>query len=128
MIQPEKICLTPSRSISTSPHQSPSQSLDGISPGTTVAANIVGEDNSPRTSFGENSEEEPIAEPPYSTLIYESLKDAPERKKTLQEIYEWFKANTNKDRDPTSKGWQNSIRHNLSMNQVRFPASLLFLF
>lgn len=57
-------------------------------------------------------------------MIYESLKDAPERKRTLQEIYEWFKVNTHKDKDPTSKGWQNSIRHNLSMNAVCLPRFL----
>ncbi|KAJ5590509.1 hypothetical protein N7450_004481 [Penicillium hetheringtonii] len=98
-----------------SSHQSPSRSLHSISPTNTTVTNLVGRDSSPRTSI---SEEDPIAEPPYSALIYDSLKDAPERKRTLQEIYEWFKTNTHKDKDPTSKGWQNSIRHNLSMNAV----------
>lgn len=102
-----------------SPHRSPSQSVDSISPATN---NVVGDDSSPRTSFGENSEEEPITEPPYSALIYEALKDAPQRKLTLQDIYGWFQVHTNKDRAPNSKGWQNSIRHNLSMNAVCFPA------
>ncbi|KAJ5988758.1 hypothetical protein N7481_003968 [Penicillium waksmanii] len=96
-----------------SPHRSPSQSVDGISPATN---NVVGDDSSPRTSFGENSEEDPITEPPYSALIYDALKDAPQRKLTLKDVYGWFQRNTNKDRDPNSKGWQNSIRHNLSMN------------
>lgn len=104
-----------------SSHQSPSRSLHSISPTNTTVTNLVGRDSSPRTSI---SEEDPIAEPPYSALIYDSLKDAPERKRTLQEIYEWFKTNTHKDKDPTSKGWQNSIRHNLSMNAVCFPRFL----
>ncbi|RHZ68109.1 forkhead box transcription factor [Aspergillus thermomutatus] len=53
---------------------------------------------------------------PYSHLIAEALKTAPDRKRTLQEIYSWFEQNTSKGRDQRSKGWQNSIRHNLSMN------------
>jgi hypothetical protein len=58
---------------------------------------------------------------PYSHLIAEALKTAPDRKRTLQEIYSWFEQNTSKGRDQRSKGWQNSIRHNLSMNAVRGP-------
>ncbi|KAH3052712.1 hypothetical protein KXV27_003554 [Aspergillus fumigatus] len=53
---------------------------------------------------------------PYSHLIAEALKAAPDRKRTLQEIYSWFEQNTSKGRDQRSKGWQNSIQHNLSMN------------
>jgi hypothetical protein len=61
---------------------------------------------------------------PYSHLIAEALKTAPDRKRTLQEIYSWFEQNTSKGRDQRSKGWQNSIRHNLSMNAVRNPTDL----
>jgi hypothetical protein len=42
----------------------------------------------------------------------------PDHSMTLQEIYQWFRDNTNKARK-SFKGWQNSIRHNLSMNKVR---------
>ncbi|KAL6236577.1 hypothetical protein BDW75DRAFT_239091 [Aspergillus navahoensis] len=56
------------------------------------------------------------ADPPYSQLIYEALSAAPGKKLPLQGIYLWFEKNTAKGRDPSSKGWQNSIRHNLSMN------------
>lgn len=61
------------------------------------------------------------ADLPYSHLIAEALKTAPDRKRTLQEIYSWFEQNTSKGRDQRSKGWQNSIRHNLSMNAVCGP-------
>ena len=55
---------------------------------------------------------------PYAQLIYRALKSAPEHRMVLKEIYEWFEKNTDKANDGSSKGWQNSIRHNLSMNGV----------
>ncbi|CAI7581835.1 unnamed protein product [Penicillium glandicola] len=70
---------------------------------------------SPRSSTGDNREDRP-GHPPYSVLIYQALKDAPGNKLQLQSIYSWFEANTDKGGDPNAKGWQNSIRHNLSMN------------
>ncbi|KAL2803189.1 hypothetical protein BJX63DRAFT_437159 [Aspergillus granulosus] len=60
--------------------------------------------------------EDTNADPPYSQLIYEALLTAPGKKLPLQGIYHWFEKNTAKGRDRGSKGWQNSIRHNLSMN------------
>ncbi|KAL2819368.1 hypothetical protein BDW59DRAFT_122127 [Aspergillus cavernicola] len=60
--------------------------------------------------------EDTNADPPYSQLIYEALLTAPGKKLPLQGIYLWFEKNTAKGRDRSSKGWQNSIRHNLSMN------------
>lgn len=72
---------------------------------------------SPRSSTGDNKEER-SSHPPYSVLIYQALKEAPGHKLQLQSIYSWFEANTDKGGDPNAKGWQNSIRHNLSMNAV----------
>lgn len=57
-------------------------------------------------------------ETPYAQLIYQALLSRPRHAMRLQEIYQWFLENTNKGQDGT-KGWQNSIRHNLSMNGVR---------
>jgi hypothetical protein len=70
---------------------------------------------------------------PYARLILKAFMSRPDRRMTLQEIYQWFKENTDKANGP-GKGWQNSIRHNLSMNGVsepsrvfsRFPLSLFF--
>jgi hypothetical protein len=56
---------------------------------------------------------------PYAQLIYRALKDAPGYGMVLKDIYDWFEKNTDKAKNPSSKGWQNSIRHNLSMNGVR---------
>ncbi|PYH90053.1 hypothetical protein BO71DRAFT_422565 [Aspergillus ellipticus CBS 707.79] len=53
---------------------------------------------------------------PYSCLIEKALQQAPDNKLALQDIYGWFEKNTAKGKDRSSKGWQNSVRHNLSMN------------
>lgn len=60
---------------------------------------------------------------PYAQLIYRALLDAPHHTMILKDIYEWFRRNTDKAAAET-KGWQNSIRHNLSMNGVRIPSLL----
>jgi hypothetical protein len=57
-------------------------------------------------------------EQPYAQLIFRALKEAPHNTMILRDIYEWFKDNTDKASDKETKGWQNSIRHNLSMNGV----------
>ncbi|CAM1504416.1 Fc.00g020070.m01.CDS01 [Cosmosporella sp. VM-42] len=54
-------------------------------------------------------------EEPYAQLIYQAFMSRPDHSLTLQEIYQWFRDNTDKTKSGT-KGWQNSIRHNLSMN------------
>lgn len=54
---------------------------------------------------------------PYAQLIYKAFLSRPNRSMTLQEIYKWFRENTDKAKSE-GKGWQNSIRHNLSMNLV----------
>jgi hypothetical protein len=58
-------------------------------------------------------------EQPYAQLIYQALKNAPGRTMILRDIYDWFKNHTDKASASETKGWQNSIRHNLSMNGVR---------
>lgn len=52
---------------------------------------------------------------PYAKLIHRALMSTPNHSMVLQEIYQWFRENTTKGRQDT-KGWMNSIRHNLSMN------------
>lgn len=54
---------------------------------------------------------------PYAQLIYRAFMSRPDKSMTLQEIYQWFRENTDKSKSE-GKGWQNSIRHNLSMNGV----------
>ncbi|KAJ5523298.1 Winged helix-turn-helix transcription repressor DNA-binding [Penicillium frequentans] len=75
--------------------------------------------SSPRTSSRDSEEDQPAdppsTDPPYSQLIYQALRETKGHRLQLQDIYTWFEKNTNKGKDE-SKGWQNSIRHNLSMN------------
>lgn len=59
--------------------------------------------------------------PCYANLIYQALMEAPGHKLILRDIYAWIAQNTDKARDPSSKGWENSVRHNLSMNGVFIP-------
>lgn len=68
-------------------------------------------------SNGEAREDRPT-NTPYSGLIFKALDSAKGKKLSLQGIYKWFLENTDKGKDENHKGWQNSIRHNLSMNAV----------
>ncbi|KAI5927314.1 hypothetical protein F4810DRAFT_706684 [Camillea tinctor] len=63
----------------------------------------------------EDGEETHKVEEPYAQLIYRAFMSRDEHAMTLQEIYQWFRDNTDKAKSE-GKGWQNSIRHNLSMN------------
>ncbi|OJD40494.1 forkhead domain-containing protein [Diplodia corticola] len=53
---------------------------------------------------------------PYAKLIYRALMERPDHTMVLRDIYDWFKRYTDKPKESNTKGWQNSIRHNLSMN------------
>jgi hypothetical protein len=80
---------------------------------------------SPHNLKNEYGEEYPIdKEQPYAQLIYRALLEAPGKTMILRDIYNWFKENTDKAADKETKGWQNSIRHNLSMNGVCEPISI----
>ena len=72
------------------------------------------------TNVQEVSEEkEGPYDKPYAQLIYAALMQAPGHRMLLRDIYDWFILNSRKPHESGTNGWQNSIRHNLSMNQVR---------
>ena len=60
-----------------------------------------------------------IRHQPYSKQLVQALLSHPRRAMTVQQIYKWFEENTDRHE---SSGWQNSIRHNLSLNKVRPPS------
>jgi hypothetical protein len=72
---------------------------------------VLGSRSSAEPSGGKSDE-------PYAQLIYKAFMSRHDKSMTLQEIYQWFRENTDKTKSE-GKGWQNSIRHNLSMNGVR---------
>ncbi|KAL9006852.1 MAG: hypothetical protein Q9188_000383 [Gyalolechia gomerana] len=74
----------------------------------------------PMDESEESDEDGSVNCEPYAQLIFRALKGAPGYRMVLKDIYRWFEKNTDKARK-SSKGWQNSIRHNLSMNGVRIP-------
>ena len=88
--------------------------------GLDLTLGVDDEDRTPDPRFDETDGEVAAGSEPYAQLIYRALKSVPSHSMVLKDIYEWFEKNTDKPQTSTSaKGWQNSIRHNLSMNGVR---------
>jgi hypothetical protein len=113
---------TPPSPLSTiSPYPSP-QSYAAASP---ARNSRTAERLSPRSNSGDIKDDR-SGNPPYSILIYQALIAAEGNQLSLQGIYRWFEKNTDKGRDSNHKGWQNSIRHNLSMNAVSDTIQLLY--
>ncbi|PHH67359.1 hypothetical protein CDD81_126 [Ophiocordyceps australis] len=69
----------------------------------------------PAQQGGEAAADEGKLDEPYAKLIYKAFMSQPDHSMTLQDIYQWFRDNTTKASSEKG-GWQNSIRHNLSMN------------
>jgi len=57
-------------------------------------------------------------DPCYAELLRQCLLEAPDFTMSLRELYAWVAEHSPKAKDPKNTGWKNSVRHNLSMNQV----------
>ncbi|KAI9321496.1 fork head domain-containing protein, partial [Dichotomocladium elegans] len=53
----------------------------------------------------------------YSSLIAQAILESEDERMTLQEIYKWIMDKYPALYDANDTGWQNTIRHNLSLNQ-----------
>ncbi|CZT22227.1 uncharacterized protein RCC_08096 [Ramularia collo-cygni] len=77
--------------------------------------------------FADEDEAEPedSADPCYAQLLHRCLKEAPGHTMSLRDLYEWVRQHSQKAKDHQNRGWQNSVRHNLSMNAAfqRVPPS-----
>ncbi|KAI4117902.1 MAG: hypothetical protein LQ345_001965 [Seirophora villosa] len=89
--------------------------LRASSPGEVDSLYQRGDDPRPLNECDEADDGGGTTEEPYAQLIFRALKNAPGHSMVLKDIYRWFERNTDKA-SKSSKGWQNSIRHNLSMN------------
>ena len=107
------------------PRQMPTPVLGSIHEGQSENTNPPQPADSP-TLPSDHEEEEKVVKSnvPYARYIWIALMGVEGHTLRLAEIYQWFRDNTTKW-SPVHTGWQNSIRHNLSMNAVSKPQAPL---
>ncbi|KAK5140231.1 hypothetical protein LTR04_003102 [Oleoguttula sp. CCFEE 6159] len=112
-------------------HPAPSQRLSTQHTEVTTDSNLTppyenDEENADDPIEDLHLEDTKMSDQPYAILIWHALRAAPNHTMVLKDIYHWFTQNTDKGKDKSkdnATGWQNSVRHNLSMNAafVKIP-------
>ncbi|KAI1420180.1 hypothetical protein F5Y12DRAFT_792100 [Xylaria sp. FL1777] len=105
------------RQMPTSDYLSIDNESSGVKSEITSSFPIEADDIPEAPAPKDNSEGESAVKPnmPYAQYIWMALMSIDSHSMSLPQIYQWFRDNTDKT-SSQSKGWQNSIRHNLSMN------------
>ncbi|GBC06137.1 hypothetical protein RclHR1_06640015 [Rhizophagus clarus] len=114
---------SPIYSLQTSPHQpsSTQQSHTPIRPfqRSHTTQNVISEPFVTVTPELNNRPPRRRRRPPfsYSSLIAQAILDSPDKRLTLREVYQWIMERYPQLYKADDTGWQNTIRHNLSLNK-----------